>query len=123
MTKYELEEIKEEYDLMKAKEETKKYIDRLICIDDVNKAKDYAEKVYKDVMDKHWGFFFGMRDNIHDMADNLADMQQIDKLQYFNLLMYGVLLNDEPKAVEGLHTMLQPMKDLLLEHLMKEGVA
>ncbi len=123
MTKYELEEIKDEYDLIKAKEEAKKYIDRLICISEVNKVKDYAEKVYKDNMEKHWGFFYGMRDNIHDMADNLADMQQIDKLQYFNLLMYGILLNNEPRATEGLHTMTQPMNEALLKHLLKEGVA
>ena len=53
------------------------------------------------------------------MVNNLAEMQNIEELQYFNILMYGILLNKEPKAIEGLHTMTSGMKDILVEHLQK----
>lgn len=48
MTKYELEEIKEEYDLLMAKEQAKQFIDKLVTIEEVNSIKDYAEDVYKN---------------------------------------------------------------------------
>lgn len=117
----EFELMKDEYEIIRVKEETKKCIDRLVCIDEVNKVKSFVNKIYNDDMEKHWGFLFGMRDNIHDMADKLADMQDWNRLQYFNLLMYGVLLEEVPSAVDGLHTMSKPMKELLLEKLMKVG--
>lgn len=123
MTKYELEEIKEEYDLLIAKEQAKQFIDKLVTIDEVNSIKDYAEDVYKNSITDTWGFLYGMRDNIHDMTENLAKVQDYQKLQYFNTLMYGILLEHKPNIVDGLYTMSKPMKDILLEHLLKGGAA
>lgn len=119
---FELEKAKDECELMKAKEEVKEYIDRLVTIKSVNKAKEYVEKVYKEQM-KTWGFLFGMRDNIVDMANNLADLQNVNELQYLQHVMYCMLLDCEPNATKGLHTTTDGMEKALLKHLKKEGVA
>lgn len=122
MTKRELEEIKEEYDLMKAKEETKKIIDRMVTINEVEKIKSYAEKIYNQSIAGDWAFLYGMRDNIHDMTDNLADEQNWEQLQFFNTFMYGVLLDQEPNAVKNLHTLTGGMKEIFFENAKKVGV-
>lgn len=119
---FELEKANDECELMKAKEEVKEYIDRLVTIKSVNKAKEYVEKVYKEQM-KTWGFLFGMRDNIVDMANNLADLQNVNELQYLQHVMYCMLLDREPNAIKGLHTTTDGMDKALLKHLKKEGVA
>lgn len=118
--KFELDNLRDEYALLKVKTDIIKLLDRFVTVDELDKVKNYAEKVYKQETLKHWDFFFGMRDNIHDMADNLVEMQNVEELQFFATLMYGSLLDKEPKAIEGLYSTNETMQKMLLEHLMSE---
>lgn len=118
--RFELDDLRVEYEFLKVKTDIIKLLDRFVTVDELNKIKDYAEKVYKQETMKDWGFFYGMRDNVHDMADNLVEMQNVEELQYFATLMYGLLLDKEPKAIEGLYSTNETMQKMLLEHLMSE---
>ncbi len=117
--KFELNNLRMEYDRMTLMRDIMVMVGRMVTTIDLQKIKDYVEKVYKEKVSGNWGFYYGVRDNIVDMVNNLAEMQNIEELQYFNILMYGILLNKEPKAIEGLHTMTSGMKDILVEHLQK----
>lgn len=117
--KFELNNLRMEYDRMTLMRDIMVMVGRMVTTIDLQKIKDYVEKVYKEKVSGNWGFYYGVRDNIVDMANNLAEMHNIEELQYFNILMYGILLNKESKAIEGLHTMTSGMKDILVEHLQK----
>lgn len=124
--KTELDELRCEYKMLKLKSDISAICDRFVTSMELQKVKDYAEKVYKQEVVEHWGFWYGVRDNIRDMADKLAELQDFDHLHYFNAFMYGMLLSDNPSATEGLHTMPDDMKKMLLKHLLEEkkgGVA
>lgn len=124
--KAELDELRDEYKMLKLKSDISAICDRFVTSMELQKVKDYAEKVYEQEVVEHWGFWYGVRDNIHDMADKMAELQDFDNLHYFNAFMYGMLLSDNPSATEGLHTMTDDMKKILLKHLLeekKEGVA
>lgn len=112
----ELDNMRIEYDIMTLRNDIVKLVDRMVLSMDLQKVKDFTEDIYKQEME-HWGFLYGMRDNIHDMADNLADMQNVNELQYFNHLMYFCLLDKEYKATEGLYTNTDSMGKALLKHL------
>lgn len=118
--RFELDNLRDEYARLKVKSDIIKLLDRFVTASELEKVKEYAEKIYKQEVVKNWGFFYGMRDNIHDMADNLAERQNIEELQYFATFMYGVLLNKEPQAIEGLNATNKTMQKMLLEHLTSE---
>lgn len=116
--RFELDNMRIEYDRMALRNDIMKLVDRIVLSMDLQKIKDFADDVYKQEME-HWGFLYGMRDNIHDMADNLADMQNVDELQYINHVMYYYLLDREPEATEGLYTITDSMRKAVLEYLAK----
>ncbi|MGN0340145.1 MAG: hypothetical protein ACI4D0_06575 [Lachnospira sp.] len=116
--RFELDNMRIEYDRMVLRNDIMKLVDRMVLSMDLQKVKDFVEDVYKQEME-HWGFLYGMRDNIHDMADNLADMQNVDELQYFNHAMYYCLLDREPEATEGIYTTTGSMRKAVIEHLAK----
>jgi len=123
---FELDNLRMEYDRMALMQEIMVMVSRMVTTMDLRKIKDYVEKVYKEKVAGDWGFLYGVRDNIVDMANNLAELQNVDELQYFNAFMYGMLLSREPKATEELYTMTSGMKNALLKHLQeseKGGVA
>lgn len=129
MTKAELkralEDLRCEYDALKIKNDIIKLLDRMPTSMDLKEIKKYAEKVYQKSMDKHWGFLNGVHDNICNMADNLLEARDFNTLKYLNAFVYATLLNENPTATEGIKTMTDDMKALLLKHLMAEkgGVA
>lgn len=110
----ELDDLRIECDRMETKQEIMDIINRIVTVSDLQKIKDYAEKVYKESM-KHWGMMYGVRDNIVDMADNLAELQNFEELQFFNSLMYGMLLDSEPRATENLSTVTDGMRKSFFE--------
>lgn len=114
---FELDNLRMEYDRFAIIHDIMVIVGRMVTNMDLKKIKDYVEEVYKEKVAGDWGFSHGVRDNIVDMVNNLAEMQNIKELQYFNVLMYGMLLNKEPKAVEGLYTMTSGMQEILVEHL------
>ena len=116
---YENEELRDELEFIKVKEEIKKMVDRMALIDDLNEIKEKVEKVYNKSIAGEWHRLFGMRDNIHDMVDNLSDKMDFENLQYFNHYMYYKLVNDNSDAIKGLHTMTKDMKLYFLEHTQK----
>lgn len=118
--KTELDELRCEYEMLKLKSDISAICDRFVTSMELQKVKDYAEKVYKQEVVERWGFWYGVRDNIRDMADKMAELQDFDHLHYFNAFMYGMLLSDNPSATEGLHTMTDDMKKMLLKHLLEE---
>lgn len=120
--KFELENMNDEYELLKVKSDIIKLLDRFVTVNELEKIKEYVEKIYKQEVVKDWGFFYGMRDNIHIMADNLVEMNKIEALQYFATFMYGSLLDREPEAVGGLCATNKTMENMLLEHLKSEKV-
>lgn len=115
--KFELDNLRMEYDRLAVMRDIMVIVGRMATTMDLQKIKDYAEKVYDKTVANSWAYLYGVHDNIVDMADNLAELQNVEELQYFNTLMYGMLLNREPQATEGLHTMTSSMKSVLLEHL------
>ena len=119
--RFELEDLRDEYERMTLRNDIVKLVDRMVLFTDLQKVKDYIEGVYKQEMEE-WGFLYGMRDNIHDIADNLANVQNVNELQYFNHFMYLKLLDKKPKATEGLYTITNDMRKAKLEHIEKEGV-
>lgn len=118
--KTELDELRVEYDMLKLKSDISAICDRFVTSMELQKVKDYVEKVYEQEVVGRWGFWYGVRDNIHDMADKMAELQDFDNLHYFNVFMYGALLDDNPSATDGLHTMTDDMKKMLLKHLLEE---
>lgn len=118
--RYELDNMRIEYDRMTLRNDIMKLVDRMILSTDLQKIKVCAEKMYKQEM-KDWGSLYGMRDNICDMADNLADMQNVNELQYFNHFMYFKMLDEKPEATEGLYTITDSMAKAKLEHVEKDG--
>lgn len=118
----ELDNMRIEYDRMTLRNDIVKLVDRMVLSMDLQKVKDYTEKIYKQEME-HWGFLYGMRDNLCDMANNLTNMQNVDELQYINHVMYYCLLDREPEATEGLYTITDSMTKAKLEHIEKGGVA
>lgn len=118
----ELDNMRIEYDRMTLRNDIVKLVDRMVLSMDLQKVKDYTEKIYKQEME-HWGFLYGMRDNLCDMANNLTNMQNVDELQYINHVMYYCLLDREPEATEGLYTTTDSMAKAKLEHIEKGGVA
>lgn len=116
----ELDHLRIAYDRMVLMQDIVVMVGRMVTTMDLQKIKDYVEKVYKDKVAGNWGFLYGVRDNIVDMANNLAKLQNVDELQYMNSLMYGMLLSKEPRATEGLRTMTSGMKDMLLEHMQEQ---
>lgn len=124
--KFELDNLRMDYDRLAIMRDIMVMVGRMVTTMDLQKIKDFVGKVYKEKVAGDWGFLYGVRDNICDMADNLAGLQNVEELQYFNTLMYGMLLNREPQATDGLHTMTSGMKNILVEHLQeskKGGVA
>ncbi len=118
--KFELENVRYEYDKMLLKAEIVKMLDRMVTTDELKQIKDYVEKIYKNDIAGDWGFLFGVRDNIVDMVNNLADKQKAEELQYFNQFMYRMLLERESNATEGLYTVTNGMEKALLEHLLNK---
>lgn len=116
--RFELDNMRIEYDRMALRNDIMKLVDRIVLSMDLQKIKDFAEDVYKQEME-HWGFLYGMRDNLCDMANNLTNMQNVDELQYINHVMYYCLLDREPEATEGLYTITDSMRKAVLEHLAK----
>lgn len=124
--KFELDKLRSEYDKLKLKDEISAICDRFVTSMELQKVKDYAEKVYKQEVVERWGFLYGVRDNIHDMTDRLLETQDFDSLNYLNVFMYGMLLQKNPVVVEDLCTMTDDMKKMLFKHLLeekKEGAA
>lgn len=117
---FELDNLRMEYDRLSIMRDIMVMVGRMVTTMDLKKIRDYVEKVYKEKVAGDWAFLYGVHDNIVDMANNLAELQNVEELQYFNILMYGMLLNREPKATEGLHTMTSGMKNILVEHLQEE---
>lgn len=120
---YENEELRDELEFIKVKEEIKKMVDRMVTIKDLNEIKEKVEKVYNKSIAGEWRRLYGMRDNIHDMVDNLSRQMDFEKLEYFNHFMYYKLLYDNSDAIKGLHTMTKDMELHLLKNLQKEVVA
>lgn len=114
----ELDNMRIEYDKMALRNDIVKLVDRIVLSWDLQKIKDFVEDIYKQDME-HWGFLHGMRDNIHDMADNLVNEQNVDELQYYNHLMYFGLLDREPNAIEGLYTITDSMAKAKLKYVEK----
>lgn len=117
---FELDNLRMEYDRLAIMRDIMVMVGRMVTTMDLKKIRDYVEKVYKEKVAGDWTFLYGVHDNIVDMADKLAELQNVEELQYFNILMYGMLLSKEPRAIEGLHTMTSGMEKMLLEHLQKE---
>ena len=115
--KVELDDLRNEYDMMALRAEIVKMIDRMVTVSDLKKIRDFVEKVYKKEVAGTWGFWYGMRDNIVDMANNLADEQNIQELQYLNHFMFATVLQNAPDAAKGLHTVTSDMEHSLLKHL------
>ncbi len=116
----ELEDLRLEHKIIKLREDIIKMINRIDATGELEKIKDFAEKQYKDSYLAKFGCLGGMRDNIQDMAENLAEIQNTKELQYFNGLMYGLLLDRDPDATDGLY-MTPGMENMLLKHLQKKG--
>lgn len=123
--KRELDDLRCEYDTLKTKNDIIKLLDRMPTSIELEEVKKCAEKIYQKSMDKHWGFLNGVHDNICDMADNLLETRDCTMLNHLNVFVYGTLLHENPTATEGVKTMTDNMKKMLLEHLMAEkgGVA
>lgn len=119
----ELEHIRMDYDRMVLMQEIMVMVSRMVTTMDLQRIKDFTEKVYKEKVAGDWGFLYGVRDNIVDMANNLVKLQNIDELQYQNIFMYGMLLDKEPKATEGLRTVTSGMNKMLLKHLQESREA
>lgn len=116
----ELDDLRREYKIIKLREDIIKMINRIDTTDELEKIKKFTEKQYNDSYLANFGYLSGMRDNIQDMAENLAEIQNINELRYFNGLMYGLLLDREPDATDGLY-MTPGMESMLLKHLQKKG--
>ncbi|MCM1441884.1 MAG: hypothetical protein NC131_22130 [Roseburia sp.] len=114
---FELDNLRMEYDRLALMQEIMVIVGRMVTTDELQRIKDYVEKVYKESIAGRWAFIYGVRDNIVDMVNNLADLCNSGELNYFNLLMYGMLLNREPEATKGLHTVTDGMKSILLDNL------
>lgn len=123
--KRELDNLRCEYDTLKIKNDIIKLLDRMPTSIELEEVRKCAENVYQKSMDKHWYFLNGVHDNICDMVDNLLETRDYSMLKYLNCFVYGTLLNENPTATEGVKTITEDMKGLLLEHLMAEkgGVA
>lgn len=120
---FELDNLRMEYDRLTLVQEIMVMVNHMVTTMDLQRIKDFVEKVYNEKVAGDWGFLYGVRDNIVDMANNLAELQNVDELQYHNIFMYGMLLDKEPKATEGLHTVTSGMNKMLLEHLQKSKEA
>ncbi len=118
----ELCDLSEKYERLELMWEILKTASRVVTSTDLRKIKDYSEDVYKKDMES-WGFLHGMRDNICDMADNLVKMQNVGELQRFNAFIYTILLDEAPKATDGLYTVTDGMKKVLFESMGKGEVA
>ena len=110
----ELDTLRDDYDRLNLMHEIINFIGRMVMTVDLKKVRDYAEKVYKQSVDS-WGFLYGKRDNICDMANNLAELWNTEELSFFNELMYDMLLDREPKATDGLYTMTDGMRRAFYE--------
>lgn len=120
--KTELDDLRYEHEKLKVKTDIIKLLDRFVTIDELEKIRDFAEKIYKNETVKNWGFLYGMRDNIIDMADNLAEIENVDELQYLAHFMFGMLLDKEPSATDRLYTMTPTMKEMLLDNMTSKKV-
>lgn len=101
--RFELDNLRDEYAVLKVKADIIKLLDRFVTVSELTKVKEYIEAVYEQDTLKTFGSFYGMRDNIHKMADNLAELQKVEELQYFSRLMYLALNEKVPEATEGVH--------------------
>lgn len=70
----ELDHLRIAYDRMVLMQDIVVMVGRMVTTMDLWKIKDYVEKVYKDKVAGNWGFLYGVRDNIVDMANNLAKL-------------------------------------------------
>lgn len=123
--KRELDDLRCDYDTLKAKDDIIKILDRMPTSIELEEVRKYAEKMYQKSVDKHWSFLNGVHDNICNMVDNLLESRDYSMLNYLNCFVYGKLLSENPTAAEGAKTMTDDMEKLLLRHLMAErgGVA
>lgn len=103
--RFELEALREEYDVLMLKQELHRMIDRIDLASDLREVRDYTEKAYKRFTGK-WKNLYGCRDDIVAMTDNLASKLHADKLAYFSHFMYASLLHDgnegDEKCLEAL---------------------
>lgn len=120
--KRELDDLRCDYDTLKAKNDIIKLLDRMPTRFELEEVRKYAEKVYQKSMDKHWGFLNGVHDNTCNMLDNLLEAGDYSMLNYLNCFVYCELLDKNPTATEGVKTMTDDMEKLLLEHLIAEKV-
>ena len=123
--KRELDDLRCDYDTLKAKDDIIKILDRMPTSIELEEVRKYAEKMYQKSVDKHWSFLYGVHDNICNMVDNLLESRDYSMLNYLNCFVSGKLLSENPTAAEGAKTMTDDMEKLLLRHLMAErgGVA
>lgn len=110
----ELDILRDDYDRLKLMRDIMNFIGRMVTNVDLKKVRDYTEKVYKQSIDS-LGFLYGKRDNICDMANNLAELWNTEEISFFNELMYDMLLDREPKATKGLYTMTDGMRRAFYE--------
>lgn len=120
--RYELDDLRSEYDRMMLRNEIVNKIDKLVAFEQLEIVHDFVNKVYKKEICDKFGFWYGMRDNIVDMANNLAEMQNTECLRFINHFMYSMLLDKEPSATDNLYTMTDSMRKALLEHLTNDKV-
>lgn len=94
--RFELENMRDEYDKSMLKQEICRMIDRMTLASDLRKVRDYTELVYKEfATNEHWWRIHGMKDNIVSMVENLSEQYQAGELQYWCDFMYGRLSRSE----------------------------
>ena len=117
----ELDDMRDEYDRLTIINDIIKIVNRIALISDLQKVKAFTEQIYKQEMEEEWLYsIYGMRDNIHDMADNLVVEDCREELLYYSHLMYGFLLDRVPEATEGLYAITDEMRKVLLKHITKD---
>ena len=119
--RFELDNLRIEYEHMMLQKEIYKLVDRIASINALQEIKEFVEKIYEKKVTNNCIYTQGARDNIVDMADNLLKTLNWQQLKYFNEFMYGMLLNSEPSATEGLYNITPNMENMLLKHLQKKG--
>ena len=119
--RFELDNLRIEYEYMMLQKEIHKLVDRIPFISALEEVKEFVEKIYEKKVTNDCICTHGARDNIVDMADNLLSTLNWKQLEYFNEFMYGMLLDREPSATDGLYNMTPGMESMLLKHLQKKG--
>lgn len=93
-------DLMDDYERLQIINSISKKLNRILFKPDLQKIEAYVDYIYKNRMAVFFSESYGVRDNIHDMADGFLAACRPDILNYINIILFNIALDEFPEIAK-----------------------